>query len=674
MSMLNKGILFIFANFLFFYATNIFAEEKIVTKEIVVTDTKEKQQGTEITREEIDRTESKNLWDALRWTPGIMLTDGGSRGDSSFTVRGFDSSTVPIIIDGISITNPFNGRGDSAGILTDDIESIMIQKGFSSLLEGSNGMGGAIMLTTAKPKKIFEGKFKATAEMDSRFNMSSITPSFSLGSKTKPLYIKTSLQYKDMDHFRLSDKFKPTHNSIQQEGDRLFSDRNDLKSTTMIGTDYFDGLDIWATYTHIDSNRGLNIPEATPYYNITEWVYWKRHSISLHGNYNKYGIKVESLAFYDKYDNQFNQYASLTHYEYARPYYTSIYDEYATGFNIKGEYNFLKNKYSSQYIRAAFSFREDGHKDYYNDYDNLEVIEDKISLGAEYSVVLFDKLTFLISGGFDSLMNQKYKSRNDEFARQLEISEYQVTPKNRWLAAAQAGIFYEFIANNELHLTYARRNQFPTMSDRYSTRFSESMPNPNLKPEVADHLELGYKGNLFNILYIDTALYYSYVSDKMGIINVPDPVNPIKSVEYMTNVDAVSLYGYELALILFPCDYTEIGYNMSINEYYINKSIAGYKELTYSPEFIINSYIKITPCKYISITPIVEYVSDRYVDLSGTYSLDPFLLFHIYLNINLNDKMKLGFYVKNISDENYSYRYGYPLAGRTYGLSLSGEF
>lgn len=659
--------------FLLFYNSKSYAEEKaeITTDEIVVTDKKEeKQYGTEITREEIDRINAKSLWDVIRYTPGVILTDGGTRGDASFSIRGFSSSTIPVIVDGISITSPFNGLGDSSGILTDDLESVVIQKGFSSMLNGANGMGGAVILTTAKPEKLFEGKFKAALELDSLFNTAAVTPSFSLGSKSSKFYIKTSLQYKDMDHFRLSDKYEPVEGSIQGKGNRLFSARSDLKNTTIIGTDYFDGLDIWASYVYVDSDRGLNIPETTSLYDITEWGYWKRHSISLHAKYSKNNVLFDALAYYDKYNNLLNEYASLAHYEHNRPYAVSLYDEYAAGLNIKGEYNFLKN----QYIRVAFSFREDDHKDYYDGYDNLHIKEDKLSLGLEYSIVLFDKLTFLVSGGFDSLIARDYKSRNDEFAQLIGVSEYQVNPKDRWLLAAQAGVMYEFMDNNELRLTYARRNQFPTMSDRYSTRFSEKLPNPNLKPEVADHVELGYKGLLFDILYIDTALYYSYVSDKMGVIYVPDPFVPYKGVEFITNVDAVSLYGYELALTLFPWEYTEIGYNMSVNEYYVHKSVLGCKELTYSPELTINSYVKIMPCQYFSITPLIEYVSKRYIDLSGINWLDPYFLVHLYMTFNINDTMKIDFAVTNITDENYSYMYGYPMAGRTYSIAFSGEF
>lgn len=645
--------------------------KQIVTDNITVTDYKEREEkGTELTRDDINRTGAKNLWEAIRYTPGVTLTDGGARGDASFSIRGFESSKIPVIVDGISVTSPFNGFGDSSALLTDDLEKIVIQKGYSSMLYGANGMGGAVLLTTSKPKKAFEGYFQTTAEMDSNFDFASISPSFSLGSKTDKVYIKTTMQYKDIDHFRLSNKYSPVEGSIQEKGNRLFSDRSDLKSTTIIGTDYFEGLDIWATYVYVDSKRGVNSPKTTSLYDITEWGYWIRHSISLNAKYEKNNLLVEALAYYDKYDNLFNEYASLTHLEHKRPYSVSKYDEYIAGLSLKAEYNFLKN----HYIRGAFSFRENDHMDYYDGYDNLYVKEDKISFALEYSTKLLDKLTISASAGFDSLIARDYKSRNDEFAQIIGVSEYQVTPKDRWLLAAQTGLFYEFIDNNELRLTYARRNQFPTMNDRYSTRFSESLPNPNLKPEVADHAELGYKGVLFNMLYVDTALYYSFVSDKMATIYVPDPFIPYKGVEFLTNIDAVSLYGYELALVLFPCDYAELGYNMSINKYFVHKSITGFNELTYFPELTLNSYIKIMPCEYFSITPLIEYVSKRYTDLNGSEFLDPYFLFNIYATINISDNYKLDFAVKNITDENYSYRYGYPMAGRTYSISFRGEF
>lgn len=665
------SIIVFILSFILIYSFGYCEENEIVLEDITVTETRDKENyGTEITKEDINRTEAKSLWDTLRYIPGVVVTEGGTRGDASFSIRGMDSSKIPIILDGIAITNPFNGMGDAGAIMVDDLESIVIQKGFSSMLYGANGMGGAVLLQTAKPKKPFEAMYKTSAEFDSIFKFSSMKHSLSLGSKTDKVYVKASLQYRDIDHFRLSDKFQPMQGSMQQSGERLFSDRQDIKGTFIAGTDYFDNLDIWATYVYEDSNRGLNEPEATSLYDITEWKYWKRHSISLNGKYEKDNFFVDFIGYFDKYDNQFNEYASLIHYEKERPYAVSIYDEYSSGFRVKGEYNFLEN----QYLRGAFTFREDYHLGYYDKVEDILVKEDRISLGLEYSAKVLDKLTFIVSGGFDSLIPSEYRSRDDLFAQIIGVSSYNVTPKDRWLLTAQAGIFYEFVKNNELRLTYARRNQFPTMSDRYSTRFSETLPNPNLRPETADHVELGYKGTLFDMLLIDTSLYYSYVSDKMAVINVPDPFMPQNTVEYMTNLDAVSLYGYELAATLYLFDYAELGANLSVNEYFINKSIDRIKAITYYPEIVFNSYLKITPCTYFSIMPQIEYTDKRYIDLDGINYLKPYFLVNLFLDFNISDNYKISLYAKNLTDEDYSFRYGYPLRGRTFGVTVRAEF
>lgn len=650
-----------------------YAEEsnKVITNEIKVVDKKEKiKTGIEISKDDMDRTNAQNLWEALRYSNGITMLNGDSKGFSSFSIRGFSSRTIPLIINDIPITNPFNGYGDISSILTDDTETITIQKGYSSMLYGANGMGGAIILNTSKPKEVFEGKIKTTFEMDNNFKTSAVSPYIYLGSKTSKFYIKSSLQYKSIDHFNLSNKYTPMQGSLQQKGERLFSDESNIQSSTIIGSDYIDGLDIWAEYTYTDTNKGLNIPEATSNYDITEWDYYIRHSISLHTKYNKNNLLIDALLYFDKYNNQFNRYASLIHYNHKKPYAVSKYDEYALGFNFKSEYKFLEN----HFFRTALSIREDDHKDYYNNQDNLFIKENKLSLGIEYATNILNNLHFAVSTGFDSLIPVGYESRNNEYATILGLSEYQIKQKNRWLLAAQLGIFYDIADNNQLRLTYARRNQFPTMNDRYSTSFSEILPNPNLKPEVADHVELGYKGLLFNMLYVDTDLYYSYVSNKMGIINVPDPFSPYHSVEFITNLDKVSLYGFELALTFFPWEYTELGFNLAVNKHFIHETVSSYNELTYLPELLLNSYIKITPCPYISITPVVEYVSKRYIDLSGINYLEPYFLFNLYVQFNINDNMKIEFNALNILDENYSMHYGFPSSGRSYSLMYSYEF
>jgi iron complex outermembrane receptor protein len=661
-----------FIAWLLFFNFNAFAEELELIELEPVEVTAERLPGTEITREEMDKTGVQDLQQARARVPGVTLSDGNARGESSFSIRGFDSMYIPIIVDGISVTSPFNGRGESGGLLMGDMERVIVQKGYSSMLMGANGMGGAVLLSTAKPKKAFEVYLKDSVEFDNSISANNLVAS--VGSRLDKFYFKATAQYRDTDHTRLPDDYTPMQGSVQDKGERIFSDREDFKGTIVAGTTPTSGLDLWATYIYQESDRGMNPPEVSSLYSLWGWDNWEHQSVSLHGEYKSGKWDMGFLAFYDTYNNTLSTYASFIHIDYGRPNRITEYDEYAAGGRLNAAYSIN----AQHTLRAAFSFRQDDHWSYRNDLlkrDDIHVREDKMSMGMEYEYKPLEKLRFIASAGFDSLVPDAYWSRPNAFAEYMGISEYLVEEREIWLLAAQAGVFYEFIENHELRLTYARRNQFPTMNDRYSTRLGDSMPNPNLKPEMADHIEFGYKGSFFYKLLIDAAVYYSKIEDKMAVIRRPDPFDPSHSVDFTTNLDAVSFYGFELTSSLFLSKYLETGVNLSLSDYNVDKSLANAKTVTYYPKFTLNGYLEFLPWKdYISVMPVVEYRSERWTDIDEVNSLDSYLLLHLYLAFNINDNFKIDASIHNITDELYELRQNYPQAGRTYSLGASVKF
>lgn len=68
-------------------------------------------------------------------------------------VRGFDLRQIPFYIDGIPVYVPYDGYVDLSRFLTKNISAIDVSKGFSSLVYGTNSMGGAINLFTQKTNK-----------------------------------------------------------------------------------------------------------------------------------------------------------------------------------------------------------------------------------------------------------------------------------------------------------------------------------------------------------------------------------------------------------------------------------------------------------------------------------------------------------------------------------------
>ena len=61
---------------------------------------------------------------------------------------------MPVFFDGIPTYVPYDGNLDLGRFMTSELESIEVSKGYTSLLQGPNLMGGAINLTTATPKTV----------------------------------------------------------------------------------------------------------------------------------------------------------------------------------------------------------------------------------------------------------------------------------------------------------------------------------------------------------------------------------------------------------------------------------------------------------------------------------------------------------------------------------------
>ena len=110
---------------------------------------------------------SKNgVADALNLIPGVattMVSGPGRRNESDISLRGLDRTRVPLTIDGIRLFLPADNRIDYGRFLTPDLSEIQVAKGYVSVINGPDGMGGAINLVTRKPVKDFEGEIRYSA-------------------------------------------------------------------------------------------------------------------------------------------------------------------------------------------------------------------------------------------------------------------------------------------------------------------------------------------------------------------------------------------------------------------------------------------------------------------------------------------------------------------------------
>ncbi|MDR1095596.1 MAG: TonB-dependent receptor, partial [Spirochaetaceae bacterium] len=289
----------------------------------------------------------------------------------------------------------------------------------------------------------------------------------------------------------------------------------------------------------------------------------------------------------------------------------------------------------------------------------------------------------------------EFWSEDNEFSKLIEQGWFVVKTRPMLLYTGLLGVYYDLSAHHRLSLTYARKNHFPTMNARYSTRFGKNLPNPNLGPEMASHFELGYRADFFEILSdgtlnvpslsINAAAYYSLMEGKIVNIQLPNPDNPNAQVDYARNLDSSSFYGFEFAAEFFPSRYVSGGASCAVNEYFLNKTQdAEIKRIPYYPEFTLSMYAVVTPVpspparfpllKSLSLIPRIEYVSTRYSDSGGLWTLDSYWLGNLRLRMEITDRVTLTFALENMLDTFYEIRYNAPMPGRSFTITAAVKY
>ena len=135
-----------------------------------------------IDQSQISNLNLTNAAKALDYLPGVSIQHlSANRNEAGIMVRGFSTrGQVPLYVDGIPISVPYDGYVDFNRFLTSDIGEIQVARGYSSPLLGPNALGGSINMVTEEPAK----KFNADALIGTGSG-STLLSSLRLGSRLR---------------------------------------------------------------------------------------------------------------------------------------------------------------------------------------------------------------------------------------------------------------------------------------------------------------------------------------------------------------------------------------------------------------------------------------------------------------------------------------------------------
>lgn len=629
-----------------------------------------------ISSEEMQEFNRDRLTDALDLLPGITVSGTQQRNEQTITIRGFGRSRVPVFLDGIPIYVPVDRTLDYNRFTTFDLSEIVVSKGFASVLYGPNTMGGAVNMVTKKPSKPFEASAGVGYGTGNTYYGYA-----NVGTNQKKWYFQAGASYFNRDFSPMSNDYTPT--TRQGGGERIQSYSKDDKVSFKIGLTPAEGHEYAFGFSSQHGEKG-GPPDTRPFgpnivNNFWNWPKWDKTSYYLASN-TPLGDRsyVKARLYYDKLENWLDMFTGNTYDTYnTRQGERSYYDDYTAGGTIEAGTTLIPRNN----IKTAFHYKRDTHDERnrmgrttigtrYQPEPWQRTSDRTMSVGVEDTIDITKKFYAIAGVSYDRNDGLRSTEWNPANYGALGWHHFKTGSESAW--NPQLGLFYLLSDTGKLHVSVAKKTNFPSMKDKFSGGFGTRLENPYLKPEKATNYEVGYEDVFLKKVRFKTNVFYNDISDAIQNITLTGGLTQNQ------NIGEVKQEGIELEGVFSITDSLESGANYT----YLNRTnetakkySATYVRLTDVPAHKIFGYVKYaTPLKGLSMLGSVEYGSSRTSSSDGMYDTGPYTR----VNMKASYKIKEGFVVEagvdNMLDRNYEYSAGYPEPGRTYFTNLKYRF
>jgi len=642
--------------------------------EIVVVGSQEGQPGVGgavLTRDQMWSFDRNTLDQAVNVVPGMVSTfdANGRRNESDIFVRGFGRWQVPLMVDGVRIYLPADNRLDFARFLTADVSEIQVQKGYASVLDGPGAMGGAINLVTRRPTKALETE--GSIWTGGRGDTEGWNGYAMIGTRQPKFYAQGSANYSNHDFWCLSGNYQPTTTSLQPSGRRLSSDSSDSRYNVKAGWTPNDTDEYTVNYIKQLGEKGapLNVynnPPAPPN-SYWRWPYWDvQNTAFLSKTQLGPASYVKTKAYYNTFANGLDAFDDATYTTQSlNGRFRSPYDDHAYG--ASAELGTTQRKANT--VKLAAQYRTDVHTEQQINRPTNPTLSSTEPLQTQsqdtWSIAIEDTVRVTpvvdIVGG---LSYDKYHiTKAEEFNAARGLFEY---PKGGSDSANwQTAVIWHYSTAAELHASVSDRARFPMIFELYSTRFGTATPNPDLGPERATNLEVGWKTSAARNIHLEGAVFYSDVRDLIQTVVLPDTTTQAQ------NVGDGRFHGVEVAADAPVGRQLRVGGNYTVISREIDDALQPNLRPTGVPTHKAFLYAACRPINRLTITPTLDLAGDRWSDVNPVPAF-PYVRTGAYTLLNLSAEYVVArnfdvvFGLRNMTDDNYELAWGFPQPGRTF--------
>ena len=721
--------------------------------------------GSTITNEAMWSFNRKSLGEALNLLPGVTwartgapsINSSGSRNEGDIFVRGFNRFQVPLSIDGVRVYLPADNRIDMNRFLTDDLAEVQVAKGYVSVLNGPGAEGGAINLVSRKPTKEVELEGRAGLMVNGNISDLNSWSSYAYaGTRQRGWYAQLSGNIVSQDHFNLSRDFTPANSSTlgytqgvaqgfdyENGGNRDHSDFRDWRINTKVGLTPNATDEYSINYTNQNGEKGAPLhvdrqivqgyfnpgsynnntpisPDGSNTVRYWGWPEWNTSSLSwLSKTVLGSSSYIKSNAYYNTFQNTTSFYKDAT---YTDKWVDSPYDDY----NYGGFVEMGTDLIPMNTLKGAIHFRHDAHNDgniNYNPPGNPGGTEQgpaKRQSEETWSFALentFHATRYLdIVGGVSFDTNKVLSLDPSVTGTPPVLLDKPYADAWNWQTAA----IYSYSETGKVHADVSSRTRFPTLFERYSTRFDSKEPDPNVDPERATNYEIGFSDIFFRNVHVSSAIFYSDIED--SIQNAFTAANSRTSIVGF-NADGYN-YGFEFSADWDVSRSLRIGGNYTYLERHLDfakaaidmsgatqvaRDAVAVTEIEGTPRHKGFIYVAWKPMDWLTLTPSVELATDRTAMVTSCSStlvstgggavgatqnsgngncgkssgftgkpnyinIGSYALVNFQAEYAFNDMTSMTIGGINLLDENYFLAEGFPEPGRQFFANLRARF
>ena len=625
-----------------------------------------------VTQEDIKMQGAQTAAQALELVPGINI-QAGKKGATGLKLRGFDQQDVKVLIDGVPAHVSYNGSLDLSQIPADSISEIKVIKGASSVLYGSNTMGGVINIITKK------GGAEPYTNLTTSFGENN-TQNYILnhgGSRGKFNYW-ISASHRQSDGFELSDDFDPNNSRTgigseynEDGGTRDLSDYNNNTLNAKIGYDFDENSKLSLSFDYHDNEKGCPT-EASRYWKIDEWKQWHLNLVGEHDFTDLLTMKAR-VYYVDHQDSLKDVSWDADHTTQKKWFEASSYDDYTLGGDVQAYLDFG----DVSLVKMGFSYMKDNHiqQDFLDD-TTLSVIKGWDKAGytpeEEYEV---DVYSFGIEDDIHILKNLIFKA-GVSYDVQDPIEAYGDIERDKtsvW--NPQAGLAYDVTDTFNLYTSVGKKTRFPKMQELYS---EHAGGNSDLDAQETVAYEIGLGKQFSDMFNFSCAAFYNDIENR--IIN-----EKIAGVRTYMNKGETDIKGFETSLHIITPWQLDIGLGYT---YLSAKDKADNASPERDAEFIPDHKATLDARYFfdfgLSASFQLVYTGNQteYVELTGNapetpHVIDDFFLCNLRFNqeFALTEKLSTDLFieVKNLFDKNYEEGHG-PTPGRSILAGISFVF